>query len=30
MSNDSGPTMERLEEQIKWYDRHSIVNRSCS
>jgi Protein of unknown function (DUF4231) len=27
MSNDSGPTTERLEEQIKWYDRHSIVNR---
>jgi hypothetical protein len=27
MSNDSGPTMERLKEQIEWYDRHSIVNR---
>jgi len=27
MSNDSGPTMERLEDQIKWYDKHGIVNR---
>ena len=27
MSNDSSPTMERLEEQIEWYDRHGIVNR---
>ena len=27
MSNDSSPTMERLEEQIKWYDTHGIANR---
>jgi Protein of unknown function (DUF4231) len=26
MSNDSGPTMERLEEQIEWYDTHGIAN----
>jgi hypothetical protein len=27
MSNDSGPTMQRLEEQIEWYDKHGIMNR---
>lgn len=27
MSNDSGPTLQRLEEQIKWYGRRGITNR---